>query len=100
MGVELVLFCFQLLLELTYGTWVIQCVPQKSILKKVKPNFEKTLNLFNLNFRLAEGTFIQLSTVKISFRKKTSSLRYGASSIPSWRLKKVVIENFQSKKAN
>ena len=50
----------------------IQGVSQKSILKKVKSNYEKTLNFFSLNFKLAEGTIIQLSTVKISFRKKSS----------------------------
>ena len=35
---------------------LIQGVSQKSILKKVKSSNEKTLNFFNLNFKLAEGT--------------------------------------------
>ena len=50
----------------------IQGVSQKSIPKKVKSNNEKTLNFLNLNFELAEGAIIQLSTVKISIRKKAS----------------------------
>ena len=49
----------------------IQGVSQKSILKKVKSNIEKTLNFLNLIFKLAEGTITQLSTVKISFQKKS-----------------------------
>ena len=49
----------------------IQGVSQKNILKKVKSNIEKTLNFLNLIFKLAEGTITQLSTVKISFQKKS-----------------------------
>ena len=49
----------------------VQGVSQKSMLKKVQPNNEKSLNFFNLNFKLAEGTITQLSTVQISFRKKS-----------------------------
>ena len=61
---------------------------------------KKTLKLFNLNFKLAEGTITQLSTVKISFRKKSSFQRYEALSKPDWRLKIVEIDNFRAKKSN
>ena len=54
-----------------FATKLIQGVSQKSILKKVKSNIEKTLNFFNLIFKLSEGTTTQLSTVKISFQKKS-----------------------------
>ena len=52
----------------------------------------KELNFFNLVFKLAEGKSIQLSTVKISFRTKSSFLRYEVLS------KKVEFDNFEGKK--
>ena len=48
----------------------LQCVAQKKYTQKSKIEFTtRTYNLLNLNFRLAEGTFIQLSMVKISSGK-------------------------------
>ena len=57
-------------------------------------------NLFGIIFKTTEGIVIQLSTVQVSLRTESSSVRYGTFATPWWNLKKVEMHHFCYQKLN